>query len=74
MNITLPLDSMTTAEKIRAMEALWEDLSRNSDELPSPAWHGDVLTERDSRVAEGREQVHQWSTAKEEIRRACDGD
>jgi hypothetical protein len=27
----LPLDQMTTEEKLRAMEALWADLSRNAD-------------------------------------------
>ena len=29
MDITLPLDQMTIEEKLRAMELLWADLSRN---------------------------------------------
>ena len=29
MDITLPLSQMTTAEKLRVMEAIWADLSWN---------------------------------------------
>ena len=42
MDVVLPLDRMTTAEKLRAMEALWADLTRNADDFESPAWHADV--------------------------------
>ncbi|MFN8625581.1 MAG: hypothetical protein U0587_06300 [Candidatus Binatia bacterium] len=31
MTITLPLDEMTTDEKLRVMEALWADLSRTEE-------------------------------------------
>ena len=41
MRVTLPLNEMTVPEKLQLMEALWEDLSRNSDALESPEWHRD---------------------------------
>jgi hypothetical protein len=46
MSIALPLDQMTIAEKLEAMESLWADLSKRPAELPSPDWRRDVLAER----------------------------
>lgn len=68
MKATLPLDQMTTADKLSAMEALWQDLSRNADILESPAWHGEVLREREQRVEEGKEAYVDWETAKKDLR------
>ena len=47
MSITLPLDKMTTAEKLCVMEELWADLTQNENEFESPAWHLTVLQERE---------------------------
>ena len=69
MDITLPLDQMSTMEKLRAMEALWNDLSRREAELESPAWHGQVLREREERVASGKESYVDWETAKAQLRK-----
>ena len=68
MDVVLPLDRMTTAEKLRAMEALWADLTRNADDFESPAWHADVLREREQRVAEGKETFVDWEEAKRQLR------
>ena len=68
MDITLPLDQMTTEEKLRAMEALWADLSRHEEDLPSPAWHEEVLKEREERIKSGQETFIDWETAKQELR------
>ena len=69
MDITLPLDQMSTAEKLRAMDALWSDLSRREAELESPAWHGQVLRDREERVASGKESFADWETAKAQLRK-----
>ena len=50
------------------MEALWADLSRRADAYESPAWHGEVLRERNQRVAEGKEAFMDWDDAKRELR------
>jgi hypothetical protein len=68
MSVILPLDRMTTAEKLSAMEALWENLSHNADAYESPAWHGDVLRDREQGVAEGKEMYLDWDAAKKELR------
>ena len=41
--IELPLKQMSRAEKLMALEALWEDLSRNEAEIVSPDWHREEL-------------------------------
>lgn len=66
--LTLPISSMSTAEKLQAMEELWAELTRNADAYNSPAWHGDVLRDRDRRVAEGMETYMPWEDAKRELR------
>ncbi len=68
MDVVLPLDRMTTAEKLRAMETLWADLSRNADTFESPAWHADFLRERQQRIAEGKETFVDWEEAKRQLR------
>ncbi len=68
MDITLPLDKMTTAEKLRAMEALWADLSRHEEEVESPPWHEQVLEEREQQVQSGQATFLDWETAKKELR------
>ncbi|HCL92547.1 MAG: addiction module protein [Verrucomicrobia bacterium] len=59
---------MTLEEKLRAMEALWANLSRNEQDLQSPAWHEQVLDEREQRVKSGQEQFVSWEDAKRELR------
>jgi hypothetical protein len=64
---TLPLDEMTVAEKLQLMEVLWEDLSKNPADLPSPEWHKEVLDECCRKAESGEEQFIDWEKAKQEI-------
>ena len=54
MDIVLPLAEMTTAEKLSLMELLWEDLCRTPEEIPMPAWHGEVLADREKQLQSGQ--------------------
>ena len=69
MEITLPLEKMTVEEKLRVMESLWKDLTREEAQLESPDWHGDVLRETVERVKQGKESFIDWETAKRQLRR-----
>ena len=69
MPATLPIEQMTWDEKLRAMEALWADLSRDEDKFPSPAWHKEVLAERERWVRAGKARFVDWETAKKRIAR-----
>jgi hypothetical protein len=68
MSSTLPLDQMTTEEKLVAMEELWADLTSNQQEFKSPAWHESELKEREKRAADGLERPVDWDEAKDELR------
>ena len=68
MEITLKIDQMTTAEKIRVMEMIWEDLCKNKADLSSPEWHEQILNEREQLLKEGKEEPIDWEKAKREIR------
>ena len=68
MEVMLPLDQMTTAEKLRVMEALWADLSRDEATFESPSWHADVLNDREQRVQNGSETFIDWELAKKQLR------
>lgn len=67
MSISLPLKEMTIEEKLEIMEALWDDLSQRADEMPPPAWHGELLAEREAAVARGDEAFEDWDIAKQRI-------
>jgi len=66
---TLALKRMSRVEKLRMMETLWDDLSREEHLLESPAWHKAALAETGRRVAAGEEKTVDWETAKKELRR-----
>jgi hypothetical protein len=68
MSVNFPLDQMTRQEKLQAMEALWEDLTRNPEEFESPAWHEQVLEEREQRIKAGQESFVDWEIVKKQLR------
>ena len=70
MGSMLPLDRMTTAEKLLEMERLWDDLCRNPEDVPSPPWHEAVLRDRDKQVSQGKMGFTDLDEARERIRKA----
>ena len=70
MQVAIPLKDMTTSDKLRAIETLWDDLSRNPESVPSPSWHAETLKSRSSMVKRGEQKFTSWDTAKRRIRSA----
>lgn len=70
MSFALPLDNMTTEEKLRMMERIWDDLCKNVEEIPSPAWHTPILSQRESAIQQDEEQIDDWEDAKKRIRKS----
>jgi len=64
MEVTLPLEKMSTEEKIQAMETIWDDLCTKADSIPSPSWHKKVLQEREDRIKKEDDEFTDWSRAK----------
>jgi hypothetical protein len=64
----LTLDKMSTEEKIRTMEIIWDDLCSKSNNIPSPTWHKQILEERENGIKNGDVELVDWNNAKEHIR------
>ena len=68
MQIAILLERMSTTEKLQAIEDIWSDLARVSENVPSPAWHADVLRAREERIANGTSRFLNISEAKQAVR------
>ena len=64
----LPIDHMTIGEKLMAMEALWDNLCRNEDQIPVQDWHKQILDERQRQIDTGNAKFVDFETAKARIR------
>lgn len=53
MDAVLPLDKMSVEEKLRALEQIWQALSKDESQLPVPDWHKKVLDERQRQIESG---------------------
>ena len=67
MKSAIPLDEMTTAEKLQAIEQIRADLQRTPNEIASPGWHADVSAAREDRVRQGQSHFSDWEAAKGRI-------
>ena len=67
MLATLPLEKMSMAEKISTMEVLWDDICRDSDNYPSPEWHGEILKQREQMIKNGEASFEDWEKVKKEL-------
>jgi len=66
------LRQLPRTEKLRIVEALWDDLVSEDEEdgtfIPSPAWHFEELKKTDERLRNGTEEILDWQDAKAELR------
>lgn len=68
MSAVLPLSSMTIEDKLLAMESLWDDLCRLRPSMEPPAWHRNILDERERNLQAGSDELLDWEEAKRAIR------
>ena len=67
--VDLPISDLSLAQKLDLMEALWAELSRDEKNLESPAWHKDVLEDREQAFKAGKISASDWEQAKRRIRK-----
>ncbi len=51
---TLDITRMDKNQRLQAMEAIWDSLVHETEELESPNWHRSVLEERKNSIEQGR--------------------
>ena len=71
MNVVLPLNEMTTADKLSVMELLWDELCRTPQDVPSPPWHGEVLAAREQRLRDGQTGFSDFAAVRDRLRKAA---
>ena len=47
------IERMSIAERLDTIEEIWQSLHHNADQVPSPEWHRDLLTDRKARAERG---------------------
>ena len=68
MNIN-DVKKMSKAERLQAMERLWDSLLYENSEIETPEWHEKVLAERKKRIENGRAEFISLSDLKKSQRR-----
>ena len=69
MSTKIDIKQLSREEKLRVMEAIWEDLSCEEESIASPAWHQDALQETENQLESGQEKILDWKEAKSELRK-----
>jgi hypothetical protein len=69
MQNAIEIRHLSREEKLRVMEAIWEELSKDEEQVESPDWHQRVLQETEGRLSSGQEKVVHWQDAKRELRK-----
>ncbi len=69
MQNTFDIAHLSKEDKLKIMEDIWEDLSKDYKEVESPEWHHDVLQDTEQRLELGEETVVDWDTAKKNLRK-----
>ena len=57
-------------EKLIVMEALWDGITRQEDQMEITQWHKNILDDREELIRSGKAKFIDWETAKVEIKRA----
>ncbi len=69
MQNTFEISHLSKENKLKVMEAIWEDLSKDDMEVESPGWRHDALRDTERRLELGEEKAVDWNAAKKELRK-----
>ena len=64
----LSIENLTRIEKLRMMEVIWDDLSRDAETFASPEWHAQALKDAERALAENQTHFVPWDAAKKMLR------
>ncbi len=64
MQKTIEIKHLSRVEKLRIMEAIWEDLSSAEEPVESPDWHNKSLQKTEQQFNAGNEGIVDWQEAK----------
>ena len=47
---TTEIKKMSTLERLQTMEAIWNSLLYENEDIEAPGWHGEVIEERKRKI------------------------
>jgi len=62
------IENMSVAERLQAIEQLWDAICHETKDLVSPDWHREVLTERKVRAERGESKFLTLAQLKSRLR------
>jgi len=62
------IENMSVAERLQAIEQLWDALNRDAGDLTSPEWHREVLASRKARAESGEAKFLTLAQLKSRLR------
>lgn len=68
MQNTIEISHLSRIEKLMVMEAIWEDLSNEDEQVKSPDWHNKALQRTEKSFNSGQEKIMDWQEVKKELR------
>ena len=63
------IERMSIAERLQAMELLWDSLAQTPEAVPSPAWHGEVIAARLAKIERGEGKFLTLAELKERLQK-----
>lgn len=69
MQNAIEIKHLSRAEKLMVMEAIWEDLLNEEEQIKSPDWHKKALQETERMFSSGQEKIVDWQNAKKELQK-----
>lgn len=60
-------EELSAEEKLEYVQALWGHVSEHPEDVPVPAWHRAVVTERLAALRRGDVASRPWSEIREEL-------
>ena len=61
------IHQLSFREKLLMMETLWDEISRDEQNLEVPQWHKEMLDERERLLTDGKGHFLDWEDAKRQI-------
>ena len=59
---------MSRAQKLKAMEDLWTDLTHEEAKFKSPSWHAVALLDTEAGIKAGKVKFTDWERVKRNLR------
>ncbi|WP_116037944.1 addiction module protein [Rhodohalobacter sp. SW132] len=66
------IEKMSTSERLKAIEMIWETISTPSDSVHSPAWHKEILKSREDKVSSGNATFLNMDEVRERLKKKSD--